>query len=97
MKKILSFYTNTPLILRIAIGLAIGIVLGLTVPQVPVVALLGSLFVGALKAIAPVLVFVLVIASLASAGCGGQLPVPGDHSPVCLRGAGRPCRSQRGV
>lgn len=70
MKKILSFYTNTPLILRIAIGLAIGIVLGLTVPQVPVVALLGSLFVGALKAIAPVLVFVLVIASLASAGQG---------------------------
>ena len=70
MKKILSFYTKTPLILRIAVGLAIGIVLGLTVPQVPAVALLGSLFVGALKAIAPVLVMVLVVASLASAGQG---------------------------
>ena len=69
MKK-LSFYTKTPLILRIAIGLVIGIVLGLTVSNISGIALLGSLFVGALKAIAPVLVFVLVIASLASAGQG---------------------------
>ncbi len=70
MKKVLSFYTKTPLILRIAIGLVIGIVLGLTVPEIEAVTILGSLFVGALKAIAPVLVFVLVIASLASAGAG---------------------------
>ena len=64
MKK-LAFYTKIPLILRIAIGLVIGIVLGLTVPNISGITLLGSLFVGALKAIAPVLVFVLVIASLA--------------------------------
>ena len=70
MKKVLSFYTKVPLILRIAIGLVIGIVLGLTVPEVGAVTVLGSLFVGALKAIAPVLVFVLVISSLASAGEG---------------------------
>ena len=70
MKKILSFYTKSPLILRIAIGLVIGILLGLFAPSVQAVSLLGSLFVGALKAIAPVLVFVLVIASLASAGQG---------------------------
>ena len=70
MKKILSFYTKSPLILRIAIGLVIGILLGLFAPSVQAVSLLGSLFVGALKAIAPVLVFVLVIASLASAGKG---------------------------
>ena len=70
MKKILSFYTKTPLILRIAIGLAIGIVLGLWVPQAAFVTVFGSIFVGALKAVAPLLVFVLVIASLASAGKG---------------------------
>lgn len=70
MKKVFSFYTKTPLILRIAIGLVIGIVLGLTAPDVNVITLLGNLFVGALKAIAPVLVAVLVISSLASAGKG---------------------------
>lgn len=70
MKRILSLYTKSPLILRIAIGLAIGIILGLTVPGVAALTIPGNLFVGALKAIAPVLVFVLVIASLASAGEG---------------------------
>ena len=70
MKKVFSFYTKTPLILRIAIGLTIGVLLGLFVPQASFVAVFGDIFVGALKAIAPVLVFVLVIASLASAGKG---------------------------
>ncbi len=70
MKKVLSAYTNTPLILRIAIGLVIGICLGLWVPQAGFVSIFGDVFVGALKGIAPVLVFVLVIASLASAGKG---------------------------
>ena len=70
MKKILSFYAKTPLILRIAIGLVIGIVLGLWVPQAAFVKVFGDIFVGALKAVAPLLVFVLVIASLASAGKG---------------------------
>lgn len=70
MKKALSFYTKSPLILRIAIGLIIGVILGVWVPQASGVMILGDVFVGALKAIAPVLVFVLVIASLASAGEG---------------------------
>lgn len=70
MKKILKLYTDTTLILRIAIGLVIGIGLGLWVPQAEFVTVFGDLFVGALKAIAPVLVFVLVISSLASAGKG---------------------------
>ncbi len=70
MKKVFSFYTDTPLILRIAVGLVIGILLGLFVPQAAFVAVLGNIFVGALKAIAPILVFVLVISSLASAGKG---------------------------
>lgn len=70
MKKILKKYVASPLILRIAIGLVIGIVLGLFVPAASFITVLGDIFVGALKAIAPVLVFVLVIASLASAGEG---------------------------
>lgn len=70
MKKFFSFYTKTPLILRIAIGLVIGICLGLWVPEAGFVTVFGDIFVGALKAIAPILVFVLVVASLASAGKG---------------------------
>lgn len=70
MKKVLGLYTKSPLILRIAIGLVIGICLGLWVPQASFVTIFGEVFVGALKAIAPILVFVLVTASLASAGTG---------------------------
>ena len=70
MKKIFGYYANVPLILRIAIGLVIGVVLGLFVPAASFVSVFGNIFVGALKAIAPVLVFVLVISSLASAGEG---------------------------
>lgn len=70
MKKVFGMYTKSPLILRIAIGLVIGICLGLWVPQASFVTIFGDVFVGALKAIAPILVFVLVIASLASAGAG---------------------------
>ena len=64
MKSIIKGYNSTSLILRIAIGLVIGAVLGLVAPHLPVIGLFGDLFVGALKAIAPILVFVLVISSL---------------------------------
>ena len=70
MKKLFSYYVKSPLILRIAIGLVIGVCLGLWVPQASFVTMFGDVFVGALKAIAPVLVFVLVVASLSSAGEG---------------------------
>ena len=70
MKKIFGYYTKVPLILRIAVGLVIGVVLGLFVPSASFVTVFGDIFVGALKAIAPILVFVLVVASLASAGKG---------------------------
>ena len=52
------------------IGLIIGICLGLWLPGAGFVAIFGELFVGALKAIAPLLVFVLVSSSLANAGKG---------------------------
>ena len=70
MKKVLKAYVESSLILRILIGLVIGVSLGLWVPQAEFVSIFGDIFVGALKGIAPILVFVLVIASLSSAGKG---------------------------
>ncbi|MBE5970422.1 MAG: serine/threonine transporter SstT [Lachnospiraceae bacterium] len=63
--KIIRKYNSINLIVRILVGLAIGIVLGLLFKDLKVIPLLGTVFVGALKAIAPVLVFVLVTAALA--------------------------------
>lgn len=55
------------LISQIAIGLLLGIALALLAPgATPSVALLGDLFISALKAVAPVLVFVLVMAAIAN-------------------------------
>lgn len=70
MKKILKKYVETNLIIRIVIGLVIGALIGLFLPSWAALGFLGDIFVGALKAIAPVLVFVLVICSLANAGKG---------------------------
>ncbi|MGN0181130.1 MAG: serine/threonine transporter SstT [Candidatus Ornithomonoglobus sp.] len=70
MKKILKKYAETNLIIRIAIGLVIGALIGLFLPSWSVVGIFGDIFVGALKAVAPVLVFVLVVCSLANAGKG---------------------------
>lgn len=70
MKKFFDMYKKIPLIGKILIGLIIGVCLGLWVPKAEFVTIFGTVFVGALKAVAPVLVFVLVIASLTSAGRG---------------------------
>ena len=70
IKTILRWWTSTSLVLRIFIGLVIGAVLGLTVPGWTVVGILGEVFVNTLKAIAPILVFVLVASSIARAGGG---------------------------
>ena len=60
------WYVNAPLVFLIAGGLVVGILLAVFVPaSIPVVGLLGQLFVGALKAIAPILVSVLVRDALA--------------------------------
>jgi len=63
--KLVKAYNSVSLIVRILIGLVIGSVLGLLFSNLSFVALLGSVFVGALKAVAPVLVFVLVTSALA--------------------------------
>lgn len=67
MKKVLNFWISTSLILRIAVGIVLGITLSFLIPKATFIGVLGNVFVGALKAIAPVLVSVLVISSLANA------------------------------
>ena len=63
-------WSETSLVIRILIGLVVGVILGLAVPQWSGIRILGVVFVSALKAIAPVLVAVLVAASIAKAGGG---------------------------
>ncbi len=63
--KLIKAYTSVSLVLRIVIGLVIGAILALVVPQATWIGMFGTIFVGALKAIAPVLVLVLVSSSLA--------------------------------
>ena len=65
LKQAAVYYNGVSLIVRILIGLVIGAVLALAVPGAGWVAELGTLFVGALKGIAPVLVFVIVASALA--------------------------------
>lgn len=70
IKKITSRIIKIPLVLRILIGLIIGVALGLTVPDAAFINIFGDFFVSALKAVAPVLVFILVASSLCDAGSG---------------------------
>ena len=65
MKTIWKQWNEISLVKRIICGLVIGVILGVVVPGVYVITLLGTLFVGALKALAPLLVFFLVMDSLA--------------------------------
>ena len=68
--SLLKKYTSISLMLRIFLGLLTGATLGLLLPQWTGIALLGKMFVSALKGIAPVLVAVLVMSSVAKAGSG---------------------------
>ena len=70
IKSTLDRWQQTNLMLRIFAGIVVGSVLALTVPGISVISMLGDLFVGALKAIAPVLVAVLVASSVATARAG---------------------------
>ena len=70
LKAVIGAWQQTNLMLRIFVGIVAGSVLALTVPGISVVSMLGDLFVGALKAMAPVLVAVLVTSSVATARAG---------------------------
>lgn len=73
VKNIVAKWNSISLILRIVIGMVIGVVLALIVPGNEVIELLGDLFVAALKGLAPILVFFLVISALANAKSSGAM------------------------
>ena len=70
--ELLRKWNRIHLVLRIVLGLLAGALLGLALPQLSGIGLLGTLFVGALKALAPLLVFFLVMDSLARHQKGGR-------------------------
>ena len=65
-KKILDKYNGIKLNYRIAIAIVIGTLLGIFLPGQKWIGELGVLFVGAMKGIAPILVFVLIVNSLST-------------------------------
>lgn len=71
--NIAKAWNSVSLVKRIVAGLIVGTVLGLVVPNIEIITLLGSLFVSALKAVAPILVFFLVISALANAKAAGSM------------------------
>lgn len=79
MKALWNKWNDISLIKRILVFLIIGAILGVIFPNmdgtsnIAGIAILGSLFVGALKAVAPILVFFLVIAALANAHADGSM------------------------
>lgn len=68
IKYIAEKYNSTSLLLRIFIGMLLGIGLALLLPSFKWISGFGDLFVGSLKAIAPVLVFVLVSSAFLQTG-----------------------------
>jgi len=65
MTNLFQKWNDISLVKRILAGLIIGAILGVAVPSLSVIAIFGDLFVGALKGVAPILVFFLVMSSLA--------------------------------
>ena len=70
MKNVFQKWNQISLVKRIICGLVLGLILGLTVPGATPISMLGDLFVGALKAVAPILVFFLVMSALCQQGAG---------------------------
>ncbi|MCR6571641.1 serine/threonine transporter SstT [Campylobacter insulaenigrae] len=65
ISSIITHYKNGNLILQICIGIILGILIGLLSKDLAAFAdILGSLFTGALKAIAPILVFILILTTI---------------------------------
>ncbi|RDB34332.1 serine/threonine transporter SstT [Exiguobacterium sp. RIT594] len=71
--KVLKMWNQISLVKQIAIGLIIGIILAVTIPEAAKsLTIFGTLFVSALKAVAPVLVFFLVMAAIVQHKKGQQ-------------------------
>ena len=64
MRHFIGVWNRTSLIKRIIMGVILGLILGVSFPKLSGIGILGDLFVGGLKAVAPLLVFVLVANAL---------------------------------
>lgn len=64
LRGVADKYNGVSLIIRIIVGLIAGTALALVVPHMMWIGEFGTLFVSALKAVAPILVFVLVASAL---------------------------------
>ena len=67
MKSTIEWWQSINLLIRIVIGLCVGAILGVMIPDNSLVPMFGKLFVGLLKGVAPVLVFILIIGALTNA------------------------------
>ena len=73
MERLVARYSEGNLIVLILIGMVLGVVIALISPTAAMaVSILGKLFVGALKAVAPILVLVLVSTAIATKEIGAQ-------------------------
>lgn len=71
--KLIQWLAQFSLVSKIAAGIVLGTLLAMASPEsAKAISFLGSLFVGALKAVAPILVFFLVLASIAIQKVGEQ-------------------------
>ena len=67
MKSTIEWWQSINLLIRIVIGLCVGAILGVMIPDNSLVPMFGKVFVGLLKGVAPVLVFILIIGALTNA------------------------------
>lgn len=73
MERLVARYKQSNLIVLILIGMVVGVIIALVSPTAAMaVSILGTLFVGALKAVAPALVLVLVATAIATKPVGVQ-------------------------
>ena len=73
MRSIVDAYLRLGLVPLIVLALVIGTIIGVVAPSFGLsLGILGSIFVGALKAVAPVLVFVLVLAAVSNQRIGAD-------------------------
>lgn len=77
MRKLLHIWTSVSLVKRIAGGLILGIILGIFLPQATLLKMFGTLFVEALKSVAPLLVLLLVMSALAKQQEGQKTNIKG--------------------
>ena len=78
---VMNFIKNGSLVLQIFIGLVAGILLAIIWPSaVPSISILGALFINALKSIAPILVFILIMAAISGHRKGTDIQI----KPVLL-------------